>query len=79
MQPYSNTCTGSAGVVIGDHLGLVQVVAARWFGDVPDVLTAEAMAVKEGMELAAKNSYDRIILEVDCCSLKSLLDDHTSV
>ena len=28
--------------------------------------TAEAMAAKEGLELAVENGYDRVLLEVDC-------------
>lgn len=62
----SNTCTGRAGVVIRDHLGLVQVATARWLDDVLDALTAEAMVAKEGLELAVENGYDRVLLEVDC-------------
>jgi hypothetical protein len=53
----------------------VQAAAARWFDDVPDVLTAETLAAKEGLELAVENGYDRVVLEVDCRSLKSLLVD----
>ena len=45
----SHSCTGSAGVVIHDHLGRVQSAAARWYDDVPDALTTEAMAAKEGL------------------------------
>jgi ribonuclease HI len=71
----SNTSTGSAGVVIRDHMGQVVSAAARWFDDVPDVLTAEAMAAKEGLELAVENGYDRVILEIDCCGLKNLIED----
>jgi hypothetical protein len=53
--------------VIRNHLGLVQVAMARWLDDVPDALTAEAMAAKEGLELAVENGYyDRVLLEVDC-------------
>jgi hypothetical protein len=51
----SNTCIGRAGIVIRDHLGLVPVAAARWLDDVPDALTVEAMAAKEGLELGAEN------------------------
>jgi hypothetical protein len=72
---YPDTCTGSAGVVIRDHLGRVQAAAARWYDDVPDVLTAEAMAAKERLELAAEIGYDRIILEIDCRGLKPLIED----
>ena len=34
---------------------------------------------KEGLELAVENGYDRVILEVDCSSLKSLLDDQNGM
>jgi hypothetical protein len=43
-----NMCTGSACVVIRNHFGLVQAAAARWFDDVPDVLTAESIGGKGG-------------------------------
>jgi len=41
----------------------------------PDALTAEAMAAKEGLELALENGYDKVILEVDCSALKSMVDN----
>lgn len=66
--------SSSSGVVIRDHRGAVKAAAARWFDDVPDVLTAEAMAAKEGLELAVENGYDKVILEVDYCSLMVLLN-----
>jgi hypothetical protein len=75
----ANTCTGSSGVMIHDHAGLVRPAAARWFDDVPDVLTAEATAAKEGIDLAVYNGYDRVILEVDCRGLKTMLEDRTSI
>ena len=37
----------------------------------PDALTAEAMAAKEGLELAAECGFDKAVLEVDCSELKS--------
>jgi hypothetical protein len=69
----SSSCTGHAGVVIRDHLGLVKEAAARWLDDVSDALTFEAMAAKEG--LAVENGYDRVILEIDCRGLQTLLED----
>jgi hypothetical protein len=39
-------------------MGLMQTAVARWFNKVPDVLTTEAMAAKEGIELAVENDYD---------------------
>lgn len=40
----------------------------------PNILTDEAMAAKEGLELAVEAGHERVILEVDCCSLKTMLD-----
>jgi len=37
------------------------------------------MAAKEGLELAVENGYDRVLLEVDCRGLQTLLDDRSSV
>jgi hypothetical protein len=65
--------SGSAGVVIRDEQGQVIAGAARWFDYVPDVLTTEALAAKEGLELALEMGYDQVILETDCSTLKSLL------
>lgn len=62
----ANTCTDSAGVVIRDHLGLVVSAASRWFDDIPDPLTVEALVAIEGLELAHELGYDRVVLEVDC-------------
>jgi ribonuclease HI len=75
----TNTCTGSAGVVIRDHSGMVRAAAERWFEDVPDALTAEALAAKEGLELALEIGYDSVILEVDCQCLRTLLKDPASM
>lgn len=75
----ANTCTGRAGVVIRNHLGQVQAAAARWLDVVPDALTAEATAAKMGLELAVENGYDRVVLEVDCRGLQTLLEDRSSV
>lgn len=66
-------------MVIRDYLGRVCSGAARWLDDVPDALTAEALAVKEGLELAAEIGCERVVLEVDCKNLKTLLDDPSGV
>jgi hypothetical protein len=65
--------------MIRDHEGAVSSGAARWLDDIPDALTAEALAAKEGLELAWEMGYDRVILETDCKNLKSLLEDRSGV
>jgi hypothetical protein len=69
----TTTCTGSGGVVIRDHEGAVLAGEARWFDHVSNAFTAEALAAKEGLELAMENGYNRVILEVDCSNLKMML------
>lgn len=76
---FDPSFSGSTGVVIRDDDGVVQSGAARWLDDVPDALTAEALAAKEGMELAWEMGYDRVILETDCKTLKTLLEDRSGV
>ncbi|KAF8670744.1 hypothetical protein HU200_050409 [Digitaria exilis] len=63
--------TGNAEVVIRDHHGLV---IARWFKLVLDVLMAEALAAKEGLELAVEYGLQNVILEVNCSALKTVLE-----
>ena len=65
--------------MIRDHMGQVVSAAARWFDDVSNALTAEAMVAKEGLELAVENGYDRVILEIDCCGLKTLIENRTGL
>jgi len=66
-----SSCTGSVGIVIRDHAGRVIGGAARWFDDVSDAMTAEALAAKEGLELAAELGLNKILLEVDCQALSN--------
>ncbi|RLM87720.1 hypothetical protein C2845_PM04G12950 [Panicum miliaceum] len=73
------TGKGSAGVVIRDHDGVVLAAATRWLGSVKDVLTAEAMAAKEGLELAVECGVDKAVLEVDCSELTKVLESSDGV
>ena len=72
------SCTGRARVVIRDHQGRIQAAAARWFDDVPDPLTAEALAAKEGIELALEIGCERVVLEVDSKMLHDSLQSSSS-
>ena len=51
--------------------GSCRLGAGTRLDSVPDALTAEAMAAKEGLELAAECGFDKAVLEVDCSELKS--------
>jgi hypothetical protein len=65
--------SGRAGVVIRDHQVRLCGAAARWLDDVPDALTAEALAAKEGLERAVELGASRCVLETDCKGLSFLL------
>ena len=71
--------SGSAGVVIRNEASLVAGGSARWLENVPDALTAEAMAAREGLELVVELGLDRVILEVDCQELSKLLLSEYSI
>jgi hypothetical protein len=51
---------------------------ARWFDGVSDALTAEALAVREGLELAVELGLERVELEIDCQGLAALLKEPSS-
>ena len=53
--------------------------AARWFDDVDSALSAEALAAREGLELALELGLDKVVLEVDCQGLVHLLHDPEAV
>ena len=71
--------TGRTGVVIRDDGGAVIGAAARWFDDVDSALSAEALATREGLELALELGLDKVVLEVDCQGLVHLLQGPEAV
>jgi hypothetical protein len=69
----ASSCSGSGGVVIRDDSGKVVAAASRHYDHVPDVLTAEALAARDGVLLAQASGFETVILEVDCLTLVNLL------
>jgi ribonuclease HI len=63
---------GGIGVVIRDSSGLVQLTAWRFISQ-SSAEEMEALACKEGMDLAAKWCRQNIILETDCSTVASML------
>jgi ribonuclease HI len=64
---------GGIGVVIRDSSGLVQLTAWRFISQSTGAEEMEALACKEGMDLAAKWCRQNIILETDCSTVASML------
>jgi len=55
---------------------LQHFVQAGGFAAVPNVLTAEALVAKEGLELAVECGVYKTILEVHCSELKAGLESN---
>lgn len=55
------------------HGGDVIAVEAKWYSLLPDVLTSQALAARDGLLLAVTHGYNRVILETDCSELVSLI------
>ncbi|TVU27153.1 hypothetical protein EJB05_29736, partial [Eragrostis curvula] len=64
-----NSNTGASGVIIRDERGDTLGVEGRWMEHLPDSITAEAMAARNGLSLAVASGYHKVILEVDNRSL----------
>ncbi|XP_034594752.1 uncharacterized protein [Setaria viridis] len=67
------TRNGSGVAVVRDHLGQVQAAQARWQGQVDDALMVEALAARDGLELAHELGYTQVILEMDNSTLVNAL------
>lgn len=52
-----------SGVIARVENGLVMAAEGRWMEHVGDVLTAEALAARDGLLLAVANGYSKVILE----------------
>jgi hypothetical protein len=65
--------SGSCGAVIRDEEGNLLMAAAKRYTHIPNVLTAEALAARDGLLLALSGSYNAVILELDNLALVNLL------
>ena len=65
--------TGSTGAVLRDHSGSVRAAAARFYPCVSDALMAEALAVRDGLILAAEQEATRVVLETDNATVATLV------
>ncbi|KAF8769630.1 hypothetical protein HU200_006226 [Digitaria exilis] len=70
---------GAGGAIIRDAGGCLLAAAAKRYEHVHDTLTAEAMAARDGLQLAAENGYERVTLEIDCLPLFNLLQSDMGV
>ncbi|KAF8730966.1 hypothetical protein HU200_016841 [Digitaria exilis] len=73
----ASTCTGASGVVLRDSHGRVLCAEARWYDNLPDVLTIEAIAPRDGLLLASTMGCDKVVLELDNLTLVESLNSST--
>jgi hypothetical protein len=71
--------SGSGGVVIRNDRGELPQAAANHFEHVPDVLTAEAPAARDGLLLARACDFMKVVLEGDNISLVNLLRSEAGI
>ncbi|KAF8754851.1 hypothetical protein HU200_011388 [Digitaria exilis] len=69
--------SGSGGVVIRDDAGRVIAASSKFYEHVPDVLTAEAIAARDGVLLARACGHEKIVLEMDNLALVNFLRSDT--
>jgi hypothetical protein len=63
---------GKSGVVIKDNNGKVLATSSAWHDFIPDVLTAEAYASRDGAKLMRRMNISQAIMESDSPELVSL-------
>jgi ribonuclease HI len=67
-----NDHTGATGVVIRDHDGQFKAGRAVWHNEAHDALLMEAMACRDGIEMAQQLGVSKLCLETDCLQLINL-------
>ncbi|RLN19247.1 hypothetical protein C2845_PM02G17320 [Panicum miliaceum] len=75
----ASSSSGAGGVIIRDSEGRLLSVAARRCEHVPDVLTGEALAVRDGLVLVGEQGHENVILETDNLPLVNLLRSDAGV
>jgi hypothetical protein len=68
-----SSSSGSCGAVIRDEEGNLLMATAKRYNHIPNVLTAEALAARDGLLLALSGNYYAVILELDNLALVNLL------
>jgi ribonuclease HI len=69
----ASTFSGTSGAVLRDDVGNLLMAAAKNYAHIPDALTAEALAARDGILLALSGGFDKVILELDNLTLVNFL------
>jgi hypothetical protein len=66
---------GATGLVIRNHEGLLMHGQAIWYNHAASVLNMEAVAIRDGVELATDLGLSRIVVETDSSDVVKLWND----
>ncbi|KAF8670914.1 hypothetical protein HU200_050181 [Digitaria exilis] len=73
----AKTGNGGSSMILRGHGGDVIAVEAKWYSLLPDALTSEALAARDGLLLAVAHGCSRVILETDCSELVNPITSQT--
>ncbi|OQU81930.1 hypothetical protein SORBI_3006G142299 [Sorghum bicolor] len=63
---------GASACIIRDHQGLFKAAQAQWYVRGLDACTMEAIACRDGLNLARRVGVQKVMLETDCLELINL-------
>lgn len=63
---------GATGVVIRHDKGKVIAIRNKWYNSLPNVITTEALACRDGVDLMLTLNLDKVIIEKDSQELVNL-------
>jgi ribonuclease HI len=69
-----DTMSGSTGLVVRNHQGMLMRAQALWYEHSANASLMEAMAIRDGARLAVEMGYQQIIIESDCSEVVQLLN-----
>ncbi|GJN40159.1 hypothetical protein PR202_gb29337 [Eleusine coracana subsp. coracana] len=70
--------SGGGGAIARDHSGTILMAEAKWHAWVPDALTAEALAARDGVLLAHRMGFNKVLLELHNLQLAQSLNNGTN-
>jgi hypothetical protein len=66
---YETDNHGATACVLRDHAGSFGEAQAKWYDQILDACTMEAMACRDGLKMAIQSGFQRIHLETDCLDI----------
>lgn len=71
---FANEKNGTTGAVIRDQDGRFVAGRSAWYGSISEAIMIEAIACRDGVQLAKQMNLTKVCLETDCLELTKLWD-----